>query len=46
MALEIDARRPQQTAALATAHGWNDVHIYDDLFGRARYLLARRETLP
>lgn len=46
LALEIDARRPQQTAALATAHGWNDVHIFDDLFGRARYLLARRETMP
>jgi release factor glutamine methyltransferase len=46
IALEIDARRPQQTAEIATAHGWQDVHIFDDLFGRARYLLARRETMP
>jgi release factor glutamine methyltransferase len=46
IALEVDARRPQETAALATAHGWIDVRIFDDLFGRARYLLARRETLP
>jgi release factor glutamine methyltransferase len=46
IALEIDARRPQQTAELATAHGWNDVRIFDDLFGRARYLLARREGTP
>lgn len=46
IALEIDARRPQQTAEIATAHDWKDVHIFDDLFGRARYLLARRETKP
>jgi release factor glutamine methyltransferase len=46
IALEIDSRRPQQTAEIATAHGWTDVRIFDDLFGRARYLLARRETLP
>lgn len=45
IALEIDSRRPQQTVEIATAHGWTDVRIYDDLFGRARYLLARRETM-
>lgn len=44
LALEIDARRPEATAALATSTGWHDVTIHDDLFGRARYLLARRET--
>jgi release factor glutamine methyltransferase len=44
IALEIDARRPRESATLATAHGWTDVRIFDDLFGRPRYLLARRET--
>lgn len=44
MALEIDARRPEDTAALAVTSGWSDVTIHDDLFGRARYLMARRET--
>ncbi len=44
IALEIDARRPEETAALAVGSGWHDVTIHDDLFGRARYLLARRET--
>lgn len=39
--LEVDARRARETAALATA-GWRDVAILDDLFGRARYLVARR----
>lgn len=45
IALEIDARRPEETAALAVGTGWHDVTIHDDLFGRARYLLARRETM-
>jgi release factor glutamine methyltransferase len=45
IALEIDARRPRESAEIATAHGWTDVRIFDDLFGRPRYLLARRETL-
>lgn len=44
IALEIDARRPEETAALAVGTGWHDVTIHDDLFGRARYLLARREN--
>jgi len=44
IALEIDARRPEETAALAVGTGWHDVTIHDDLFGRARYLLARRES--
>ncbi|HET9064754.1 MAG TPA: peptide chain release factor N(5)-glutamine methyltransferase [Gemmatimonadales bacterium] len=45
IALEIDARRPEETAALAVGTGWYDVTIHDDLFGRARYLLARREIM-
>lgn len=43
IALEIDARRPRESAEIATAHGWTDVRTFDDLFGRPRYLLARWE---
>ncbi len=42
LALEIDARRAQAVARLATAVGWREVTVHLDLFGRARYLLARR----
>jgi release factor glutamine methyltransferase len=45
IALEIDARRPRESAEIAAAHGWSAVRIFDDLFGRPRYLLARRETM-
>ncbi len=43
IALEIDARRADATAALAADAGWHHITIDDDLFGRARYLLARWE---
>lgn len=42
LALELDCRRAEASAALARAAGWNDVSVQDDLFGRARFLLARR----
>ena len=42
IALEVDCRRADDTARMATAAGWHDVTVLDDLFGRARYLLARR----
>jgi release factor glutamine methyltransferase len=42
LALELDARRAGETARLAAATGWTEVTIHQDLFGRARYLLARR----
>lgn len=42
--LEVDARRARATADLARTPAWRDVAILDDLFGRARYLVARRET--
>jgi release factor glutamine methyltransferase len=42
LALEVDASRAGETARLAATAGWSDVTIHDDLFGRARYLLARR----
>ena len=46
LVLELDATRAQATARLAETAGWRDVAVHDDLFGRARYLLARRsETL-
>jgi len=42
IALEVDCRRAVATAALAEGFGWREVLVQDDLFGRARYLLARR----
>lgn len=43
LVLEIDARRARETAALVSSADWREVAILDDLFGRARYLVARRE---
>lgn len=40
LALEIDERRAAAVHGLAAAHGWRDVTIQQDLFGRPRYLLA------
>jgi release factor glutamine methyltransferase len=46
LVLELDATRAQATAGLAEAEGWREVAVHDDLYGRARYLVARRsETL-
>jgi release factor glutamine methyltransferase len=42
IALELDAARGAASAALARACGWCDVRVEADLFGRERYLLARR----
>ena len=42
IALELDASRAAETARRASALGWADVAIHHDLFGRERYLLARR----
>lgn len=39
--LEVDARRAQQTAALATVHGFDQVQVVRDLTGRDRVLLAQ-----
>lgn len=44
IAIEIDCRRDAATAQLARDRAWRDVVIGEDLFGRARYLLARRGT--
>ncbi|HRP07608.1 MAG TPA: hypothetical protein PLL69_03880 [Gemmatimonadales bacterium] len=43
IAVEIDARRADETARIATDNEWRDVRVYDDLFGRPRYLQARWE---
>jgi len=40
LALEIDERRAAAAQGFAAAHGWRDVTIHLDLFGRPRYLLA------
>jgi release factor glutamine methyltransferase len=42
LALEIDGARATLCAWRAGASGWTDVAIHADLFGRERYLLARR----
>jgi release factor glutamine methyltransferase len=42
LALEVDCTRAGQCAAQAAALGWSDVAVHADLFGRERYLLARR----
>lgn len=38
---EVDARRAQQTAALATARGYQQVRVVHDLTGRERVVLAQ-----
>ena len=44
LALEIDCTRADAAARLARELGWIDVSIHMDLFGRERYLLARRSN--
>jgi release factor glutamine methyltransferase len=46
VALEIDCNRAADCAGRARALGWTDVAIHADLFGRERYLLARRSETP
>jgi release factor glutamine methyltransferase len=42
IAMEVDASRAGETARCARASGWEAVDIHEDLYGRERYLLARR----
>jgi release factor glutamine methyltransferase len=44
LALEVDCARAGTAAYHASALGWEDVGIHVDLFGRERYLLARRSN--
>jgi release factor glutamine methyltransferase len=46
LALEIDCARAAHCAWRAGAFGWTDVAIHADLFGRERFLLARRSDAP
>ncbi len=46
LAMEVDCTRAARVAAAAGALGWMDVAIHADLFGRERYLLARRSASP
>lgn len=40
--LEVDCNRAEAGAALARRFGWGAVEVHRDLFGRDRYLVARR----
>ena len=40
LALEVDERRAERVARLARELAWSRVTVHDDLFGRARYVLA------
>ena len=42
VALELDAARAPASAALAEEYGWTDIAVHRDLYGRERYLTARR----
>ena len=42
IALELDATRAGPSADLARDHGWTDIAVHRDLYGRERYLTARR----
>jgi release factor glutamine methyltransferase len=44
LAIELDCSRAATSAAQACAFGWEDVSVHTDLFGRERYMLARRST--
>lgn len=43
LVMELDSIRSAAVATLAREVGWVDVAVRDDLFGRPRYLTARRE---
>lgn len=46
LAVEVDCSRAGDVAARAESLGWRHVAIHADLFGRERYLLARRSAEP
>ena len=43
VALEVDSRRGDVTAQIARTCGWRDARVERDVFGRPRYLLARKD---
>jgi release factor glutamine methyltransferase len=42
LAVELDATRASGAAELAVTYGWTDIAVHRDLYGRERYLTARR----
>ena len=44
LAMELDSTRSRVAGRLAAESGWSEVNVWDDLFGRPRYLTARRES--
>jgi methylase of polypeptide subunit release factors len=44
--MEIDARRAREAAACADGGRWQDVRIVADLFGRDRFVVAKRTAEP
>lgn len=40
--MELDSSRGTAAAELARRAGWTEIDVWDDLFGRPRYLTARR----
>ncbi|HEX9166734.1 MAG TPA: peptide chain release factor N(5)-glutamine methyltransferase [Gemmatimonadales bacterium] len=44
LVMEIDSSRADASIAAARHAGWTTVRVSDDLFGRPRYLVARRES--
>lgn len=45
LALEVDSRRADASAALARDSGLGDLRVEPDVFGRPRFLLARKEPV-
>jgi release factor glutamine methyltransferase len=45
IAVEVDCSRAAESGRIATALGWQGVTVLDDMFGRARYLLARQGSI-
>ena len=45
IALELDMNRAAAAAAFAAEAGWTSVSVINDLFGRERYLLAKRSDV-
>ena len=45
IALEVDSARAAVVAALAAGFGWIEPVVHQDLYGRARFVLARRSEI-
>jgi len=46
LVMELDSTRSAVTAELAERGGWREVGVWNDLFGRPRYLTARTPLTP